>query len=74
MVHWALPADHRIDPDREGLFRGVLRAAAGGLARGAFGVESPLYAAVRWLTTPKIQARFLMNVFRKRDVFGPLGL
>ena len=31
-------------------------------------------AAVRWLTTPKIQARFLMNVFRKRDVFGPLGL
>ena len=37
-----LPADHRIDPDREGLFRSVLRAAGDGLATGAFGVESPL--------------------------------
>jgi NAD(P)-dependent dehydrogenase (short-subunit alcohol dehydrogenase family) len=31
-------------------------------------------AAVRWLTNTKVQARFLMNVFRKRDVFGPLGI
>lgn len=31
-------------------------------------------AAVRWLTPGKIRRRFLMNVFRKRDVFGPLGL
>ena len=31
-------------------------------------------AAVRWLTGPKVQRRFLMNVFKKRDVFGPLGL
>jgi mannose-1-phosphate guanylyltransferase len=37
-----LPADHRIDPAREGAFRGVLRAAADGLATGAFDVESPL--------------------------------
>ncbi len=37
-----LPADHRIDPAREGAFRGVLQAAADGLATGAFGVESPL--------------------------------
>jgi mannose-1-phosphate guanylyltransferase len=37
-----LPADHRIDPDREGLFRAVLRAAADSLATGAFGIESPL--------------------------------
>ena len=37
-----LPADHRIDPDREAHFRSVLRAAGDGLATGAFGVESPL--------------------------------
>lgn len=37
-----LPADHRIDPAREALFRGVLRAAADGLATGSFGVASPL--------------------------------
>jgi mannose-1-phosphate guanylyltransferase len=37
-----LPADHRIDPERESLFRSVLRAAADDLATGAFGVESPL--------------------------------
>jgi mannose-1-phosphate guanylyltransferase / mannose-6-phosphate isomerase len=37
-----LPADHRIDPAREGEFRGVLAAAASGLATGAFGIEDPL--------------------------------
>lgn len=31
-------------------------------------------AAVRWLTPAKVQGRFLMNIFRKRDVFGPLGI
>lgn len=31
-------------------------------------------AAVRWLTPGKIRRRFFMNLFRKRDVFGPLGL
>jgi NAD(P)-dependent dehydrogenase (short-subunit alcohol dehydrogenase family) len=31
-------------------------------------------AAVRWLTGGKVRARFLMSLFRKRDVFGPLGL
>lgn len=37
-----LPADHRIEPEREGRFRAVLHAAANGLATGAFGVRSPL--------------------------------
>ena len=37
-----LPADHRIDPEREGRFRGVVRAAADGLATGAFDLASPL--------------------------------
>ena len=30
-------------------------------------------AAVRWLTRGKVRKRFLMSLFRKRDVFGPLG-
>ncbi|MEZ5566693.1 MAG: SDR family oxidoreductase [Gammaproteobacteria bacterium] len=30
-------------------------------------------AAVRWLTGSKIRSRFFMSLFRKRDVFGPLG-
>lgn len=29
--------------------------------------------AVRWLTRGKVRWRFLMSLFRKRDVFGPLG-
>ncbi len=41
-VMLVLPADHRIDPEREGLFRSVLRTAADRLATGAFGIESPL--------------------------------
>jgi short-subunit dehydrogenase len=30
-------------------------------------------AAVRWLTGPKVSARFLLARFRKRDVFTPIG-
>ena len=30
--------------------------------------------AVRWLTSGKIRWRFFANLFRKRDVFSPLGL
>ena len=37
-----LPADHRIDPAREDLFRDVLRGAARGLATHPFGIELPL--------------------------------
>ncbi len=37
-----LPADHRIDPARDGLFRSVLRDAGAALATGAFGIASPL--------------------------------
>ena len=31
-------------------------------------------AAVRWLTGPKVQGRFLMSMFRKRDVFSAFGV
>ena len=30
-------------------------------------------AAVRWLTPGKVRRRFATALFRKRDVFGPLG-
>lgn len=41
-VMLVLPADHRIDPAREPVFRTVLADAAAGLATGAFGIDSPL--------------------------------
>jgi len=31
-------------------------------------------AAVRWLSNGKVRSRFFMSIFRRRDVFGPLGL
>jgi short-subunit dehydrogenase len=31
-------------------------------------------AAVRWLSNGKVRRRFFMSIFRRRDVFGPLGL
>lgn len=31
-------------------------------------------AAVRWLTGGKVRRRFFMNLFKKRDIFGPLGI
>ena len=37
-----LPADHVFAPEKEPIFRGVLRDAERELARGAFGIEAPL--------------------------------
>jgi mannose-1-phosphate guanylyltransferase len=37
-----LPADHRIEPDDEGQFRGVLASAACGLTGHPFGIDRPL--------------------------------
>ncbi len=54
-----LPADHRIDPDREGTFRGVLAAAANGLAGGAFGVDRPLVTLGIEPTHPATQYGYL---------------
>ena len=55
-----LPADHRIDPEREGLFRSVLRAAGEGLAGGAFGVESPLVTLGIRPTHPSTEYGYLV--------------
>jgi mannose-1-phosphate guanylyltransferase len=41
-VMLVLPADAYIDPERDGVYRGVLKAAAGIARDGAFGVDSPL--------------------------------
>ena len=66
-----LPADHRIDPEREGLFRTVLRAAADGLATGAFGVESPLVTLGIRPTHPSTQYGYLVpRVDAGEDVAG----
>ena len=54
-----LPADHRIDPAREGTFRAVLASAAG-LARGAFGVERPLVTLGIGPTHPATQYGYLV--------------
>ncbi|HEX5829251.1 MAG TPA: sugar phosphate nucleotidyltransferase [Candidatus Limnocylindrales bacterium] len=55
-----LPADHRIDPAREGVFRAVLRDAADGLATGAFGVEAPLVTLGVQPTFPATQYGYLV--------------
>ena len=66
-----LPADHRIDPEREGLFRSVLRAAGEGLATGAFGVESPLVTLGVRPTHPSTQYGYLVpRVEAGEDVAG----
>lgn len=59
-VMLVLPADHRIDPAREGAFRGVLAAAADGLAMGAFGVEAPLVTLGVQPTHPATEYGYLV--------------
>ena len=58
-----LPADHRIDPEREGVFRGVLRAAADGLAGGPFGIGEPLVTLGVQPTYPATQYGYLVPRF-----------
>jgi len=41
-VMLVLPADAWIDPERDGVYRGVLKAAAGIASDGAFGLDAPL--------------------------------
>lgn len=55
-----LPADHRIDPAREGLFRSVLQAAGTGLAAGSpFGIEGPLVTLGVTVTRPAVEYGYL---------------
>jgi mannose-1-phosphate guanylyltransferase len=62
-----LPADHRIDPEREGLFRSVLADAASGLATGAFGVSSPLVTLGIATTRPATEYGYLRPFADRRE-------
>ena len=62
-----LPADHRIDPAREGLFRSVLRDAASGLATGSFGIASPLVTLGVQVTRPATEYGYLRPVVARRE-------
>ena len=55
-----LPADHRIDPQREGLFRSVLAKAAANLATGSFGVADPLVTLGVQPTGPATEYGYLV--------------
>ncbi len=64
-----LPADHLIE--REDVFRGVLRAAAGGLAHGAFGIEAPLVTLGIAVDRPATEYGYLIPEFEQgADVAG----
>jgi mannose-1-phosphate guanylyltransferase len=66
-----LPADHRIEPEREGGFRTVLRDAADGLATGAFGIESPLVTLGVQVTRPATEFGYLLpDAARGEPVHG----
>ncbi len=60
-VMCVLPADHRIAPDLEGVFRGVLAGAAR-LAEGAFDVESPLVTLGIQVDRPATEYGYLLPV------------
>jgi mannose-1-phosphate guanylyltransferase len=71
VVMAVLPADHRIDPARDGAFRAVLRTAAAGLARGRFGLASPLVTLGVQVTRPATEYGYLLpDVARAELVDG----
>ena len=70
-VMGVLPADHRIDPAREDVFRAVLATAAAELATGAFGIASPLVTLGVQPTRPATEYGYLRpDVARGASVDG----
>jgi mannose-1-phosphate guanylyltransferase len=67
-----LPADHRIDPAREGVFRSVLGEAAGRLATGCFGVACPLVTLGVEVTRPATEYGYLRPDVARGEVVGGL--
>jgi mannose-1-phosphate guanylyltransferase len=55
-----LPADHRIDPAREGAFRFVLAAAVAGLTGHPFGIDLPLATLGVQPTGPSVEYGYLL--------------
>jgi mannose-1-phosphate guanylyltransferase len=66
-VMLVMPADAHIDPAREGVYHGVLRAAAERLATGAFGVEDPLVTLGTQITRPATEYGYLLPNLEARD-------
>lgn len=67
-----LPADHRIDPAREGLFRSVLRTAADELASGRFGIASPLVTLGVQVARPATEYGYLLPDVGRGETVGGL--
>jgi mannose-1-phosphate guanylyltransferase len=67
-----LPADHAIDPQREGVFRGVLASAATQLATGAFDIEDPLVTLGIRADRPATEYGYLIPRFERGAVVGGL--
>jgi mannose-1-phosphate guanylyltransferase len=62
-----LPADHRIEPDREAAFRQVLADAATGLAGGSFGLPAPLVTLGVQPTHAATEYGYLVPRFEKGE-------
>jgi mannose-1-phosphate guanylyltransferase len=70
-VMLVLPADAWIDPERDGVYRGVLRAAAGLARDGAFGVEAPLVTLGVQVERPATEYGYLIpDVGRGETIAG----
>lgn len=61
-----LPADHMLDPAREGVFRSVLRRAADHLASGSFDIEDPLVTLGITADRPATEYGYLIPRFEQR--------
>ena len=66
-VMLVIPADAHIDPAREVLYQDVLRAAADGLATGAFGIEDPLVTLGTEVTRPATEYGYLLPKLEARE-------
>src|SRR5829696_6178902 len=71
-VMLVLPADHRIDPAREGLFRSVLADAASYLATGVFDIEDPLVTLGVQPTHAATEYGYLVPRYEDGDELGAL--
>jgi len=67
-----LPADHAVDPQREGMFHDVLATAASRLATGAFGVADPLVTLGIQVSHPSTEYGYLVPRVAERAVVDGL--
>ncbi len=67
-----LPADAHIDPEREAVFRDVLRAAATEVATGAFGIADPLVTLGTQITRPATEYGYLVPRVDRVETLGGL--